>query len=107
MLGDDLRHWNEFGYGPWAVLDDTSETYLGRIGLRQTTVEGIPEVELAWTIDPDRHGEGLATAAARAALELASEKGLREVVALALPNNFASRAVAEKIGLACRTWSIG
>jgi RimJ/RimL family protein N-acetyltransferase len=99
MLGDDLRHWSEFGYGPWAVLDDADETYLGRVGLRQTTVEGVPEVELAWTIDPDRHGEGLATAAARAAIELASEKGLREVVALALPDNSASRAVAEKIGL--------
>jgi ribosomal-protein-alanine N-acetyltransferase len=99
MLGDDLRHWGEFGYGPWAVLDDRSEVYVGRVGLRQTTVEGIPEVELAWTIDPDRHGEGFATGAAREGLALAREKGLGEVVALALAHNFASRAVAEKIGL--------
>lgn len=99
MLGDDLRHWGEFGYGPWAVLDQQSGAYLGRVGLRQTTVEGIPEVELAWTIDPDRHGEGLATAAAGAGIELAREQGLAEVLALALPDNYASRAVAEKIGL--------
>jgi [ribosomal protein S5]-alanine N-acetyltransferase len=99
MLGDDLRHWGEYGYGPWAVIDDESGEYLGRVGLRQTVVEAIPEVELAWTIDPDRHGEGLATAAARAGLELARDRGLPEIVALALPNNFASRAVAEKIGL--------
>ncbi|MGV1047389.1 MAG: GNAT family N-acetyltransferase [Solirubrobacterales bacterium] len=98
MLGDDLRHWGEFGYGPWAVLDD-GEEYVGRVGLHQTTVEAIPEVELVWTIDPDRQGEGLATGAARAGLELARERGLPEVVALALPSNFASRAVAEKIGL--------
>jgi [ribosomal protein S5]-alanine N-acetyltransferase len=99
MLGDDLRHWGEYGYGPWAVLDDGSGAYVGRVGLHQTTIEAIPEVELAWTIDPDRHGQGLATAAARAGIELARERGLPEVVALALPSNFASRAVAEKIGL--------
>jgi RimJ/RimL family protein N-acetyltransferase len=99
MLGDDLRQWSDFDYGPHAVLDGESGAYLGRVGLRQTTVEGIPEVELAWTIDPDRQGEGLATSAGRAGLELARARGLPEVLALALPNNFASRAVAEKIGL--------
>lgn len=101
MLGDDLRHWSDHGYGPWAVLDDESDAYLGRVGLRQTIIEGAEMVELAWTIDPDRHGEGLATGAARAGLELARQIGLDEVVALALPANFASRAVAEKIGLPC------
>jgi ribosomal-protein-alanine N-acetyltransferase len=101
MLGDDLRHWNDHGYGPWAVLDDESGAYLGRVGLRQTIIDGEEMVELAWTIDPDHHGEGLATEAARAGLELARRIGLDEVVALALPANFASRSVAEKIGLPC------
>jgi RimJ/RimL family protein N-acetyltransferase len=32
---------------------------------------------------------------------LARQIGLPEVIALALPTNFASRAVAEKIGLPC------
>lgn len=101
MLGDDLRHWSEHGFGPWAVLDDGGEDYLGRVGLRYTIVEAEEVVELAWTIDPDRHSEGLATAAARAGLDLAREIGLPEVIALALPTNFASRAVAEKLGLPC------
>ncbi len=101
MLGDDLRHWSDHGFGPWAVLDDASSEYLGRVGLRYTVVEAEELVELAWTIDPDRHGEGLATEAARAGLALAREIGLAEVIALALPSNYASRAVAEKIGLPC------
>lgn len=101
MLGDDLRHWNEHGFGPWAVLDDHIQGYLGRVGLRYTVIEGKELVELAWTIDPDRHGEGLATEGARAGLQLARNIGLPEVIALALPTNFASRAVAEKIGLPC------
>lgn len=101
MLGDDIRHWNDHGYGPWAVVDGDSGTYLGRVGLRRTVISGEEMVELAWTIDPDRHGEGLATAAAREGLDLARRMGLREVVALALPTNYASRAVAEKLGLPC------
>jgi RimJ/RimL family protein N-acetyltransferase len=101
MLGDDVRQWSDHGYGPWAVIDNESGAYLGRVGLRRTVVAAEEVVELAWTIDPDRHGEGLATAAARKGLDLARQIGLREVVALALPTNFASRAVAEKIGLPC------
>jgi RimJ/RimL family protein N-acetyltransferase len=101
MLGDDLRQWNDHGYGPWAVLDEESGAYLGRVGLRRTVIAGQEMVELAWTIDPDRQGEGLATAAAREGLGLARRLGLAEVVALALPTNYASRSVAEKLGLPC------
>ena len=101
MLGDDVRHWNDHGYGPWAVLDEESGAYVGRVGLRRTVVAGEEMVELAWTIDPDRQGEGLATGAAREGLELARRLGLPEVVVLALPTNYASRSVAEKLGLPC------
>ena len=101
MLGDDIRQWHDHGYGPWAVVEEGSDLYLGRVGLRSTVVEGAEMVELAWTIDPDRQGEGLATEAAREGLDLARRMGLGEVVALALPTNYASRAVAEKLGLPC------
>ena len=53
---------------------------------------------MAWTIDPDRHGEGLATEAALAAVELGRELGLEELVSLIQPSNLASRAVAAKVG---------
>jgi RimJ/RimL family protein N-acetyltransferase len=99
MLEDDIRHWEELGYGPWAVVEEEGGAYLGRVGLRRTRVEGKPAIELAWTIDPDHHGRGLATAGALAGLELAREVGLEEVIALALPGNAASRRVAEKAGM--------
>ncbi|MFN8217232.1 MAG: GNAT family N-acetyltransferase [Solirubrobacterales bacterium] len=99
MLEDDLRHWRERGFGPWAVIEEGEERYLGRVGLRWTTVEGEAVIELAWTIDPDHHGRGLATTGALAGLELARELGLEEVIALALPANTASRRVAEKAGM--------
>lgn len=99
MLEDDIRHWRERGFGPWAVVEEGGGAYLGRVGLRWTRVEGEAAVELAWTIDPDHHGRGLATEGAVAGLELASELGIEEVIALALPANGASRRVAEKAGM--------
>jgi len=99
MLRDDLRQWREHGFGPWAVVDEESGALVGRAGLRETRVGGEPMVELAWTVDPDYHGRGLATEAALAGIELAREVGLEEIVALALPANTASRRVAEKAGM--------
>ena len=99
MLHADIGHWNQLGYGPWAVSERDGEHFLGRVGLHRTTVEGVPETELAWTTEPACQGRGVATEAARAALELAGQAGLEQVVAMALPDNAASRRVAEKIGM--------
>jgi RimJ/RimL family protein N-acetyltransferase len=99
MLGDDLRHWGGFGFGPWALLGRDESSYLGRAGLRWTAVKGEEKVEMAWTVAPDRQGEGLATEAALAAVELARSRRLGEIVALTLPGNRASRRVAEKAGM--------
>ncbi len=99
MLEDDIRHWREHGYGPWAVVEEGGGEFLGRVGLRRTRVEGETAIELAWTIDPEHHGRGLATTGAVAGLDLAREVGLEEVIALALPANGASRRVAEKAGM--------
>jgi RimJ/RimL family protein N-acetyltransferase len=99
MLADDLRQWREQGFGPWAVVDGEEGAYLGRAGVRRTTIAGAEAIELAWTIDPDHHGRGLATAGALAGIELGREAGLEEIVALALPDNWASRRVAEKVGM--------
>ena len=98
-LEGDRRHWEAFEFGPWVVLEQASGDYVGRVGLRWTEVEGRPAIEILWAIDPDRHGEGFATEAAAAAIELARERGIEEVIALVLPANSASLRVAEKVGL--------
>lgn len=99
MLSDDIHHWEEHGFGPWALLDGESGSFLGRCGLQCTAVEGEPMVELPWVIDPDRQGQGLATEAALAAIDWARSLPLDEVVAITTPTNLASRRVAEKAGL--------
>jgi RimJ/RimL family protein N-acetyltransferase len=98
-LESDARHWERFGFGPWAVVDRTSGDYLGRVGLRRSEIGDRAGIEVLWSIDPARHGEGLAAEAAAAALELAAELEVEEVFAMVLPVNAASRRVAEKIGM--------
>lgn len=99
-LATDRRHWEEFEFGPWVLLEQGSDAYVGRAGLQWTEVDGRPAIEVLWAIAPERHGEGFATEAAAAAIELARERGVEEVIAMILPANAASLRVAEKAGLA-------
>jgi RimJ/RimL family protein N-acetyltransferase len=99
-LDADARHWERFGFGPWAVVERGSGDYLGRVGLRRSEIGVRAGIEVLWAIDPRRHGEGFAGEAAAAALGFAAELELDEVFAMILPGNAASRRVAEKIGMA-------
>jgi RimJ/RimL family protein N-acetyltransferase len=95
---DRAEHFEELGCGPWAVFDRADGAFLGRVGLQPRQLGDEAAVEVAWAIDPARHGEGLATEAAPAAVEFARQAGIEEVVALIQPTNLASRAVAGKVG---------
>lgn len=100
LLHRDCRHWDNHGFGPWVLEDPGSGEFIGRGGLAWTEVEDVLAVELPWSIEPARHGEGLATVAAMLAVEQADSLGFEAVIALILPHNVASRRVAEKAGLA-------
>jgi ribosomal-protein-alanine N-acetyltransferase len=99
MVADDLRHWRDAGFGPWVLVEAEGEELVGRVGLHRTSVGGELVTELAWTVKPAWQGQGLATAAAAAGVELGRSVGLEELVALVLPANVASRRVAEKVGM--------
>jgi ribosomal-protein-alanine N-acetyltransferase len=59
-----------------------------------------PDVEVAYLVRHDRWGRGYATEAAAAALGVGfGALGLERIVALAWPENDASRRVMEKIGM--------
>ncbi|HEY2717228.1 MAG TPA: GNAT family N-acetyltransferase [Solirubrobacterales bacterium] len=99
MLADDLRHWREAGFGPWALVEGEGGELVGRVGLHRTSIGGELVTELAWTVAPSWQGRGLATAAAVEGVALARSAELEELVALVLPANLASRRVAEKLGM--------
>jgi RimJ/RimL family protein N-acetyltransferase len=98
LVDGDQVHWQDHGFGPWVLIEKETGAFAGRGGLAWTSVEGIAEVELPWSIEPHLHGRGLATEAATAAIEWARELGFDQVAALTLPHNIASQRVAQKAG---------
>jgi RimJ/RimL family protein N-acetyltransferase len=100
LIEGDCAHWSDHGFGPWVLIDRQTGEFAGRGGLAWTSVEGVAEIELPWSIEPRLQDNGLATEAATAAVEWARELSFDEVVALILPANFPSRRVAEKCGFA-------
>jgi RimJ/RimL family protein N-acetyltransferase len=92
-----LGHWQLRGYGLWAVEEQASGRFVGRIGCWKP--EGWPEFEVGWMLRPEFWGRGYATEGARAALRFAFEE-LRQphVISLIHPDNTASIRVAERLG---------
>ena len=63
-------------------------------------LDGGPDVELTYALEPSSWGAGYATEAGAAALEFGFEQaGLERVVGIAGPENAASVAVLRKLGL--------
>jgi ribosomal-protein-alanine N-acetyltransferase len=94
-----IDHWERYGFGLWLLRDRHTGAMVGRGGLQYTYAAGLNDVEAAWAIVPERWGEGLATELAVAAIDVAFDAlVLPWIIALALPDNVASRRVMEKTG---------
>ena len=94
-------HWAERGFGWYAFSDRETGALVARGGPHAAHVGGREEVEIGWTVVPERWGEGLATELGAASLEVAfGPLGLVDVVSFTLPGNRASRRVMEKLGFA-------
>jgi RimJ/RimL family protein N-acetyltransferase len=96
-------HFNETGFGKWAVEAPGVAPFIGAVGLTRVTFEAPFKgaVEAAWRLHPRYWGQGYATEAARAAIEDAFTRcGLEEVVALTALDNLPSARVMEKLGMA-------
>lgn len=92
------REWAERGHGRFAIVARKSGAFLGRSGLRWWPEFG--ETEVGWVLHPAARGRGVATEAARACLEWGfREFDLPYVTAMVAPENVASSAVAERLGM--------
>lgn len=92
-----VGHWQLRGFGMWAVEEQASGSFVGRVGLHFP--EGWPDRELAWTLARPYWGRGFALEAARAALGHAfGPLGWHRVISLIDPDNTRSIRLAERLG---------
>lgn len=92
------EHWQRRGYGVWAIIENDSSQMVGYCGLRY--LDEMNEVEVLYGLTKAYWGRGIATQAAKAAVSYGFEvANLDKLIAMALPDNLASRRVIEKAGL--------
>ena len=96
-LASFIEHWQKLGYGIWKILEDESDKMVGYGGLRY--LEELNEVELLYGLAKEYWGKGIATRAANASVLFGfNQANLDRIIALALPENEASKKVIEKTG---------
>jgi ribosomal-protein-alanine N-acetyltransferase len=98
MISRLLAHWQEHGYGLWAVAQRTTGALLGRCGLQ--LIAETNEVEIDFILAPASWGQGFATEAGLASLQFGfAQLNLPEVAGIVHPENRASQRVLQKLGM--------
>jgi ribosomal-protein-alanine N-acetyltransferase len=102
-LADRIQaHFDQHGFGYWAVEVPGVAAFAGFVGLYVPTFDAhfTPCVEVGWRLTREHWGRGYATEAAAAAMAFGFETaGLEEIVALTVPANIRSRRVMERLGM--------
>ncbi|MFM8370468.1 MAG: GNAT family N-acetyltransferase [Chloroflexota bacterium] len=92
------RHWEQIGYGHWAVTLAETDQLIGWCGL-----EFLPdskETEVGYLLSKPFWNRGYATEAASASVQYGQKTmRLQEIIGLTDPLNLASQRVLEKSGL--------
>src|SRR4029077_7242514 len=97
-----VDHWQEHGFGLWAVEEREGGRLIGRIGLvfHDDWTASSHDSEGGWTLDRRTGGKGLATEGGAAALAFGFEtQGMQRIISIAHRRNLASQRVMEKLGL--------
>ena len=95
-------HFDQRGYGFWALELKGSEPFIGFTGLGVVPFQAhfTPGVEIGWRLAHASWGQGYVSEAARASLRFAfGQLRLGEVVSFTVGANRRSRAVMERIGM--------
>jgi RimJ/RimL family protein N-acetyltransferase len=97
-------HWEEHGYGPWAVqFEDRFVGFAGLAHVPPFLAAAGSDPELGWRLDPAVWGRGLATEAAAAAkADAFGRLPLAGIMSIIHPDNTRSQRVATKLGMTRR-----
>jgi ribosomal-protein-alanine N-acetyltransferase len=106
LIRRQLAHWEKHGFGWWVVEllsapDAARPPAAGLLGWNGLLyLPETDEVEVDFLLGREHWGKGYATEGARASLRFGfCDLGLTTIVALAHPDNTASRHVIEKLGM--------
>jgi RimJ/RimL family protein N-acetyltransferase len=96
------RHIAQHGWGAWVTeIKDTGE-FAGIVGLNipRDDLPISPCVEILWRLARSHWGQGIATEAARGALQIGfNDLKLPEIVAFTVPSNTRSQAVMARLAM--------
>jgi RimJ/RimL family protein N-acetyltransferase len=104
---DEVREWLErhvagysrTGFDLWGVELRATRELIGDCGLVRREIAGRDEIELGYHLLEEHWGHGYATEAASACVDYGRARGHTRIVALILPSNLPSQAVARHVGL--------
>lgn len=93
-----LKLYEDYGYGPFCLSLKKEPTLIGICGLFQR--DNLDDPDIGFALLPNYCGKGFATEAARAVVAHARDDlGLRRLTAIVSPENVASVALLEKLGM--------
>jgi RimJ/RimL family protein N-acetyltransferase len=102
MVGGIEHHFNEHGFGLWAIEVPRVASFIGFAGLsvKRFPAPFTPCVEVGWRLAFSYWGRGYATEAARLALDYGfGTLALAEIVSYTSATNQRSRALMERLGM--------
>ena len=100
MLEHFAESYKNNGFGIWGVMDKETKKLIGWCGLHKVQLKDGEEIELAYTLDTDYWGKGLATEGCVAVKKYAFDVlNLPYIVSCIDPENKASINVAKKNGM--------
>lgn len=93
-----VTHWEQHGWGAWAVIEKVSGELMGQCGLNR--VAELNETELLYAYAKKFWRKGFGVEAARASVAFGFEQvKLERLVAVAVPENTGSRRIMELCGM--------
>ena len=98
LVQRQIQHWQDYGYGWWAVVPHAEQQLIGWSGLQY--LPDTDEIEIGYLLGKPYWGRGLATESAEAGLDFGfNTLGLQEIIGIVHPENIASQGVLKKIGM--------
>ena len=99
-LDRQLKRYETDGFGLWAAISKETGCFIGQVGLTQQETPRGTKTEIGWLLKKIYWHQGFATEAAEGCRQYAFDVlKKQEVVSIIRDTNFASRRVAERLGM--------